>query len=122
MKYPLFGIKPGFHSRFSSAYYCFPAPLIAELGYLLTSTENLNSTFFNVMKQNRLCKLCPVFEKIILEQRYMHHVLIAHDQGQIFILESFMVSESLNIGFLFVKEKFKNSSTQRRIESLCKNV
>ena len=122
MKYPLFGIKQGFHSRFSSAYYCFPAPLIAELGYLLTSTENLNSTFFNVMKQNRLCKLCPVFEKIILEQRYMHHVLIAHDQGQIFILESFMVSESLNIGFLFVKVKFKNSSTQRRIESLCKNV
>ena len=122
MKYPLFGIKLGFHSRFSSAYNCFPAPLIAELGCLLTSTENLNSTFFNVMKQNRLCKLCPVFEKIILEQRYMHHVLIAHDQGQIFILKSFMVSESLNIGFLFVKVKFKNSSTQRRIESLCKNV
>ena len=76
------------------------------------------------MKQNRLCKLRPVFEKIknILELRYMHHVLIAHDQGQIFILKSFMVSESLNIGFLFVKVKFKNSSTQRRLESLCKNV
>ena len=122
MKYPLFGIKLGFHSRFSSAYYYFPAPLIAELGYLLTSTRTL--TFFNLMKQNRLCKLRPVFEKIknILELRYMHHVLIAHGQGQIFILESFMVSESLNIGFLFVKVKCKNSSTQMRTESLCKNV